>query len=199
MASKLEQINRDTYGPPNRCTFNKGNGQCKQAAARNLDGTWGGNCQKHKDMISASNKKRRESEKCTPRQSMEYSNDEEEEEEVPTCVDCNQEARPRKDGKGYCMRCTECGETQSSLIQQLQHVQTLKRKYIETEKFNETPRFDIKRFQVKISAIQYEMGKLQEKKEEYERAIETIKQLVVNTEELKNEYETAKKDLADKL
>lgn len=111
----VEQIARDTYGPPNRCSQNKATYQCKNAACRNKNGTWSAYCEKHKEMNNRSNHKRRNLYVC-------QSDEDQDDDDAPvgegvcaitaspavTCVECGGPTRPKKRGNGFTIRCDTC-------------------------------------------------------------------------------------------
>lgn len=101
---------------PNRCKHNKGQGQCKNAMCRNLDGSWSTYCQHHKDYFKNWQKNARQAKKTTVWDVFDEDDScAQVSKEVGLCELCDQATRPKKNGNGYTKFCDDCQED-STLI-----------------------------------------------------------------------------------
>lgn len=106
----ITQQERDTYGPPNRCSKNKNRGQCKEAVCRNINGTWSVHCEKHKKIDNES--RVRSYAKRAHSATEEGTSEEENDDNAPAgegvCVVCGGPTRPKKNGPGFVKTCDDC-------------------------------------------------------------------------------------------
>lgn len=173
MASKLEQINRDTNGPPNQCMYNNHQGssiQCKETSCRNQNKTWSRYCAKHKDDVNQRSRQYYQKRKQQINQ---------EATKTGSCKDCGEQTSILKNGKGYRVQCDECAKEDHQIFHVIKKMKLAKQArdiYTRDKQTLEEIRMDIKMQEIAIETYKNDIKNLEEKLGQANKILDDYKQ-----------------------